>query len=228
MGPSDILSEGMPTRGMGCVKKSFIPPSKAIFSSTVNLPSRISTRLSISACVSCAFWALPGPCNSMAAMKIMPSLAISCRVFLTSFISILLLALSNFRILETGRAVFNLDSLKPALRIGGRGGSANNQLGWDGKLYRIIAKSVEPLQQNSRRSLSNISQRLPNGRQSGCMVSRELDVVEADHGNVLRHVQIGIPQGANCSRCEFQHWLPGSHEIFHCGTRRVWPAEYVI
>src|SRR5579859_4344654 len=39
------------------------------------------------------------------------------------------------------------------------------------------------------------------------MVSRELDVVEADHGNVLGHVQIGIAKGAN--RTDGGHVIEG-------------------
>ena len=100
-------------------------------------------------------------------------------------------------VIETRKASFTLGFLKSALRIGNRGCFANNQLGRDGQFRRILAKSLEPLQQNSRRGFSHIAQRLPNGCESGGVVGRELDIVEADHGNVIGHRQIGVLKSAN-------------------------------
>ena len=64
----------------------------------------------------------------------------------------------------SGSTLYHLCSLQTALRIGSSGGSADNQLGRDGKFQRIIPKSLQPLQQYSRRGFSHIPQRLPNRR----------------------------------------------------------------
>src|SRR6202022_1459772 len=48
MGPSDIRREGIPSRGMGRVLKSLIPPMISIFSSCVILLRIESTRFSTS------------------------------------------------------------------------------------------------------------------------------------------------------------------------------------
>ena len=52
------------------------------------------------------------------------------------------------------------------------------------------------------------------------VVSCELDVVEADHGNVLRHFQIGIPQDSTVEREEFgrrnmssRRWIMSSMQL---------------
>jgi len=37
-----------------------------------------------------------------------------------------------------------------------------------------------------------------------------------------------VPGLANRSSSGFQHWLPGSREIVHCGQERAWLPKYVI
>src|SRR5467141_1481021 len=71
------------------------------------------------------------------------------------------------------------------------------RLDHNGLRIRCFRWSINAAQQSFRRDHSHFPQWLPHGRQAGILESCALNVIEAHHGNVLRHALPRLPQRAD-------------------------------
>ena len=79
----------------------------------------------------------------------------------------------------------------PAARI------ANHELRLHGNFRYQVPAAFNLLQQGARRELPHFLQRLPHSYQRRVVMHRDLNIVEADHGNVLGNSQARLLESSN-------------------------------